>query len=236
MTERQSQILAAIIEAYAEVNHPVGSVTLAKLFNVSSSTIRGEMGALERLGYIQQPHTSAGRIPTDKGYRWYVNNCVPTPEMVHEPVNELKVLEARIQRAGELDQALRSAMDSLVEFTSNAGFGTLGSHLYVNGLSYLLSQPEFASTETAQAAGYLLDNLEIWLRETNPNDAINVFIGQENPVGKAAGCSLIIGRFNSPYSDHAYIGVLGSTRQNYQQTMALVQCAGRSLQALWQAN
>ena len=67
MTSRQSDILAAIIEAYAEVGHPIGSVTLAKLFNVASSTIRGEMGILERLGYIRQPHISAGRIPTDKG-------------------------------------------------------------------------------------------------------------------------------------------------------------------------
>src|SRR6201984_3666250 len=73
MTERQAKILQAIIEQYAEVASPVGSSLLARLFDVSSATIRSEMAELEKLGYIQQPHTSAGRIPTDKGYRFYVN-------------------------------------------------------------------------------------------------------------------------------------------------------------------
>ena len=74
MTERQKQILYAIIEEYAELATPVGSVTLAKLFDVSSATIRAEMGKLEQMGYLMQPHTSAGRIPTDAGYRLYVNS------------------------------------------------------------------------------------------------------------------------------------------------------------------
>ena len=65
--------MIAIIEQYAEVASPVGSVTLAKLFGVSSATIRSEMAKLEEMSLITQPHTSAGRIPTDKGYRFYVN-------------------------------------------------------------------------------------------------------------------------------------------------------------------
>ena len=69
MTTRQQNILSAIIEQYAEVASPVGSSLLAKLFGVSSATIRAEMVELERAGFIAQPHTSAGRVPTDKGYR-----------------------------------------------------------------------------------------------------------------------------------------------------------------------
>ena len=76
LTDRQQAILFAIIEEYAEMAAPVGSVTLAKLFNVSSATIRSEMSRLEELGLIVSPHTSAGRIPTDAGYRFYVNNLV----------------------------------------------------------------------------------------------------------------------------------------------------------------
>ena len=67
MTDRQARILQAIVEQYAEVASPVGSSLLAKVFDVSSATIRSEMVELERLGYVSQPHTSAGRIPTDKG-------------------------------------------------------------------------------------------------------------------------------------------------------------------------
>ncbi len=73
MTERQEQILRSIVEQYAEIAAPVGSLLLAKLFGVSSATIRSEMARLEEMGYIEQPYTSAGRIPTDKGYRYYVN-------------------------------------------------------------------------------------------------------------------------------------------------------------------
>lgn len=69
MTDRQRAILNAIIEEYAEMASPVGSVTLAKLFGVSSATIRSEMARLEDMGLIEALHTSAGRIPTDKGYR-----------------------------------------------------------------------------------------------------------------------------------------------------------------------
>ena len=79
LTERQKLILFAIIEEYADVATPVGSVTLAKLFNVSSATIRSEMARLEELGYITSPHTSAGRIPTDYGYRYYVNSLSSSP-------------------------------------------------------------------------------------------------------------------------------------------------------------
>ena len=76
LTDRQQSILFAIIEEYAEMAAPVGSVTLTKLFDVSSATIRSEMSRLEELGLIASPHTSAGRIPTDAGYRFYVNNLV----------------------------------------------------------------------------------------------------------------------------------------------------------------
>ena len=78
MTERQAKILAAIIEQYAELATPVGSVLLAKLFDVSPATMRSEMAKLEEMGYLRQPHTSAGRVPTDKGYRLYVNSIAET--------------------------------------------------------------------------------------------------------------------------------------------------------------
>ena len=80
MTERQQKLLSAIVEQYAEVASPVGSSLLAKVFNVSSATIRAEMAELEHMGYISQPHTSAGRVPTDKGYRLYVNELISSTQ------------------------------------------------------------------------------------------------------------------------------------------------------------
>lgn len=230
MTQRQKQILFAIIEQYAEVASPVGSQLLAKVFGVSSATIRAEMGELERLGFITQPHTSAGRVPTDKGYRFYVNNLSEQKEVVDMESRAERALAARVQDAGLPDRAIRSAVDTLVELTHNLGLATIGNQLYISGLSNLFGQPEFERTSQARQVAALLDNLEPWLREAAPNQPLSVYIGSENPIGRSAGCSLIISRFNSPYSDRSYIGVLGPTRQHYRDVMSFVGRAGRTLE------
>lgn len=237
MTERQAKLLGAIIEQYAEVAVPVGSITLAKLFGVSSATIRSEMARLEDLGYITQPHTSAGRIPTDKGYRYYVNllNEIRTeePTASHRLIDRgARAIDARVATHGDrTDRAIRSAVDSLVELTHNLGIATIGDQLYMSGMSNLFSQPEFAANpHNVQQIARLLDNLEPWLREAAPNEPLNVFIGAENPIGKSSQASLIISRFRSPYSDNSYIGVLGPTRQDYAKVMRLVRHTGAMLE------
>lgn len=233
MTERQAKLLAAIIEQYAEIAAPVGSIILAKLFGVSSATIRAEMAVLEERGYIAQPHTSAGRVPTDKGYRFYVNqiNDVPsldddTPKLLDRSA---RAIDARVATYSDrTDRAIRSAVDSLVEITHNLGLATIGDQLYMNGMGNLFSQPEFAANPEQVAR--LIDNLEPWLREAAPNEPLNVFIGAENPIGKSSQASLIISRFRSPYSDNSYIGVLGPTRQDYAKVMRLVRHTGAMLE------
>ena len=235
MTDRQKQILFAIVEQYAEIASPVGSVMLAKLFNVSSATIRAEMSKLEDMGLIAQPHTSAGRIPTDAGYRIYVNSLgdVGTNENERRLDRGTRAIETRVNtHSSRADQAIRSAVDSLVELTGNLGLATIGAQLYMSGISNLFAQPEFVQSGHVQAVASLLDNLEPWLREVEPNEPLNVFIGNENPIGKSSGASLIISRFRSPYSDKSYIGVLGPTRQSYAKVMRLVRHAGSMLEEI----
>ena len=232
MTDRQRAILSTIIEEYAEMAIPVGSVTLAKLFGVSSATIRSEMAKLEELGLITQPHTSAGRVPTDQGYRFYVNRLneaqADTPSGLDRSA---RAIEARVQtHSNRADRAIRSAVDSLVDLTGNLGLATIGDELYLSGMGNLFSQPEFLQGNHVQAVARLLDNLEPWLREAAPNEPLNVFIGSENPIGKTSGATLIVSRFRSPYSDQSYIGVLGPTRQSYGRVMRLVRHAGAMLE------
>lgn len=230
MTDRQKKILAAIVEQYAEVASPVGSSLLAKVFGVSSATIRSEMAELERLGYIFQPHTSAGRIPTDKGYRYYVNQLTESSaEELMKPRAE-RALAARVAGGGMPEQTIRNAVDTLVELTHNLGLATIGDQLYMSGLSNLFGQPEFMHPGQVQEVARLLDNLEPWLYEAAPNEPLSVYIGRENPVGRSAGASLIISRFRSPFSDRSYIGVLGPTRQSYRNVMTLVSKAGKALE------
>ena len=237
ITDRQREILYAIIEEYAEMAAPVGSVTLAKLFDVSSATIRAEMARLEEMGLIAQPHTSAGRIPTDAGYRMYVNSLTEKPdneitEIDGQPLDRgVHALEIRINSQTRADYAIRGAVDSLVELTGNLGLATIGDQLYLSGISRLFTQPEFMDASRVQSVAKLLDNLEPWLREAAPGQPLNIFIGHENPIGKSSEVSLIISKFRSPYSDNSYIGVLGPTRQNYSHVMNLVRRAGNILEA-----
>src|SRR5581483_2264788 len=204
MTERQAKILQAIVEQYAEVASPVGSSLLAKLFDVSSATIRSEMAALERLGFIKQPHTSAGREPTDAGYRYYVNNLAER----EEKPGVSRALTARVRSGGQPELTIRNTVDTLVELTHNLGLATIGNELYMSGLSNLFGQPEFMHPGQVQEVARLLDNLQPWLNEAAPNQPLSVYIGRENPIGRNAGASLVISRFRSPFSDSSYIGVL----------------------------
>ena len=258
ITPRQERILCQIIEEYAETASPVGSVTLAKLFNVSPATIRAEMARLEAMGLIAQPHTSAGRVPTDAGYRYYVNYLndeedywdddtdatyvaqMPEVRAVEggRPSRDnrldrgLHALEVRVNSQSRADAAIRGAVDALVELTGNLGLATIGGQLYLSGLTRLFTQPEFGDTRRVQAVAKLLDNLEPWLREAAPGEALNIFIGHENPIGRNSEVSLIISKFRSPFSDRSYIGVLGPTRQNYGRVMALVRHAGQMLEGI----
>lgn len=239
ITKRQRQILCQIVEEYAETASPVGSMTMAKLFGVSPATIRAEMARLEALGLIAQPYTSAGRIPTDAGYRFYVNS-LENGGTEYEPMETERkslersthAIEVRVSSQSRADAAIRGAVDALVELTGNLGLATIGGQLYLSGISRLFTQPEFGDTRRVQAVAKLLDNLEPWLREAAPGEALNIFIGHENPIGKNSEVSLIISKFRSPFSDKSYIGVLGPTRQNYPKVVTLVKHAGKMLEEI----
>ena len=115
LDERKLKILQAIIRNYLETGEPVGSRTISKYtdLNLSSATIRNEMADLEELGYIIQPHTSAGRIPSDKGYRLYVDTLLE--DKTHE-VEEMK--ELILEKAGKLDQLLKQVARLLADNTN----------------------------------------------------------------------------------------------------------------------
>ncbi len=226
MSPRQEQILHAIVQTYAKTAEPVGSMSLCEQFETSSATIRAEMAALEQGGYIMQPHISAGRVPTDKGYRAYVNSL---EETAHDSRHE-QAMARQILGAGEVERTIKNAVESLAHVTSNLGLGTISGNLYLSGMASLFQHPEFNGGERAYEVARLLDSLEEWLAEAAPNAPISVYIGRENPIGRASGATLIISRFESPFSSRSYVGVLGPTRQNYGPVIGLVQYTGKLLE------
>ena len=117
LDERKQKILQAIIRNYMETGEPVGSRTISKYsdLNLSSATIRNEMSDLEEMGYIVQPHTSAGRIPSDKGYRLYVDHILAEK---NQEVQELK--ELMLERTDKMEQMLKQVVRVLAANTNYA--------------------------------------------------------------------------------------------------------------------
>ena len=117
LDERKMKILQAVVRNYLETGEPVGSRTISKYtdLNLSSATIRNEMADLEDLGYIVQPHTSAGRIPTDKGYRLYVDCMLSEKEKEVEDMKEML-----LQKSDKLDDMLKQAAKVLATNTNYA--------------------------------------------------------------------------------------------------------------------
>lgn len=127
LDERKQKILYAIIRTYMETGEPVGSRTISKYsdLNLSSATIRNEMSDLEEMGYIIQPHTSAGRIPSDKGYRLYVDHILEDKD---QEIQEFKDL--MVERTDKLEQMLQRLVKALA---ANTNYATMVSTPAVRG-------------------------------------------------------------------------------------------------------
>ena len=130
LDDRKKKILKAIIKTYMETGEPVGSRTISKFadLNVSSATIRNEMSDLTDMGYIVQPHTSAGRIPSDKGYRLYVD------ELTREKEAEIaEIRDLMIEKSDKMDKVLRQVAKVLATNTNYAAMVAVPQYKGSNG-------------------------------------------------------------------------------------------------------
>ena len=168
LSERKTKILHAIIKNYLETGEPVGSRTISKYtdLNLSSATIRNEMADLEELGYIMQPHTSAGRIPSDKGYRWYVDMLMSQKE---QEITEIK--GQMLEKADKMEQLLKQAAKVLA---SSTNYATMVSTPMNNGNKIKFIQLSMVDEEQIIAvivlSGNVIKNKIINLEEPLSNE------------------------------------------------------------------
>ncbi|MBQ5838228.1 MAG: heat-inducible transcription repressor HrcA, partial [Clostridia bacterium] len=130
LSERKKAILKSVVDAYIATGDPVGSkyLTANADFNVSSATLRNEMSALESMGYLEQPHASAGRVPTAKGYRTYVENLMGRYYLAMEEVEVLdELIENKLHEMTSLMEEASHAIGELTNYTSFAFIGGSGS-------------------------------------------------------------------------------------------------------------
>ena len=168
LTERKLTILKAIIQNYLETGEPVGSRTISKYtdLNLSSATIRNEMADLEEMGYIIQPHTSAGRIPSDKGYRLYVDMLMEEKE---QELNEMQ--DQMLDKADKMDQLLKQAAKVLA---TNTNYATMVSTPMNNSNKIKFIQLSMVDEEQVIAVivlgGNVIKNKIIEVGETLSNE------------------------------------------------------------------
>ncbi|KKR17572.1 MAG: Transcriptional regulator of heat shock protein [candidate division CPR2 bacterium GW2011_GWC1_41_48] len=225
-------ILDAIIETYIELAEPVGSKLLTQRFGfpLSSATIRNEMADLERMGFICQPYTSAGRVPTESGYRFYVNNLLDRYEVALREQNAIKKKLLSMQR---FERALETAAQTLAERTDCAAIAASGENIYFSGMSNIFRQPDFyRSPLQALRIAEIFDNLLHLINELPDGEEINIYIGDENPIGKDANCSFIVSRFQTPFNTEGFVGVLGLTRMPYEKSISLVKLVSEYLEEM----
>lgn len=223
MQDRQKQILKLLIEEHIKNPAPVGSKLLMDKtgLGVSSATIRNELFSLEKEKFIAQPHTSAGRIPTQKGYQFYIANYLD-PEKISPSLakNLNEIIEQddtdiRIkikQVAKELANASKETV--IVSFTKD--------DIYYTGITNLVSKPEFQETQHLCKLTEVIDHFDRSLDKvySSIEDKVEILIGKDNPFGDL--CSTVITSFN--FNDQkAIIALTGPMRMNYNKNYSLIE-------------
>ncbi len=235
LTDRQVKLLEAIIREYSESSEPVGSKTVVKKYSlkVSPATIRNEMAALLEDGYLEMMHTSSGRVPTSRAFRYFIEKLMQEDEL---PVLQEVAFKQRLwSQRFELEKMLRQTVLSLADFTgyvslaiTNEGFITYA------GAHTLLENPEFWDIEIAKSTLALMDKydlLEKMFRDLSASNDVNVAVGEELGLPKLNHCALVFAPFNTQKKS-GFISVFGPSRMKYSFVVPAVRYSRNLIEEL----
>lgn len=233
LTQRQIEILKQIIKEYVDTAEPVGSETLEKKYDlgVSPATIRNEMAEMVKNGYLSKPHTSAGRVPTSKAMRFYVNELMREKELsVSEEVEtKEKVWDLREQE----EKFLREATKILSQKTKSFAVATTREgDIYFAGYSNILEMPEFFDIDVTKNFLNVLDNISYFdsIME-RLEEGCSVFLGDDLEEDLRL-YSFIFSPFETKKHHFGTIGVFGPTRVKYEQIVPTVKYFGNLVQEI----
>jgi heat-inducible transcriptional repressor len=218
LSERQKQILNIVIREYVKTAEPVGSEGRNfKKLKVSPATVRNEMKELEEGGYLSQPHTSAGRIPTEKGYGFFIENLIGTHEVGAE---ERKVLT--VEPEGDFEDTLKQKAKILAQLTDEAVILSFSrDSLFYTGLTNLFRKPEFEERGLLISFSEILDTLDEGVQKIFREDlkTIKILFGEKNPFDK--NCSIVVGGYSAK-NKKGILGILGTLRMDYEKDLSLL--------------
>lgn len=236
LTDRQIKILKTVIEEYMEMAEPVGSQKIEKKYElgVSPATIRNEMGKLTETGFLKQPHTSAGRIPTKKAFKFYVDQLMEEKKL--SVAEEVKAKEKIWDSRFSFDQLIRQATRALAEKSQALAVAITGEgDVYHAGYANLLSIPEFYDIDVTKTVFSMLDETQSLLslfEKSYGEGPIHFLFGDELGYEFLEPCGMIFTHFNAGGEKKGSLGVIGPCRFDYPRIIPLVRHFGSLVEEL----
>lgn len=228
MEKRKQQLLDLIIKEHIKTAQPIGSKLLVDKsgISVSSATVRNEMADLEKQGFIYQPHTSAGRVPTEKGYRYFIDNFIDKKEL---SATEQQSFKSILQENLEHDTVIKNIAKKVVDISRETVIVAFeNNNIYYTGLSNLFSKPEFSQQECVFNLSKVIDHLDDRVQSIfDQIDSVQIAVGKENPFGSE--CSAIMGKYKLKNNREGLFIILSPMRTDYEKNVALVEYIQHSL-------
>ena len=235
ISERQRQILDGIIIEYTDSAQPVSSQFLEERYNfkISPATIRNEMQKLTDKGYLLQPHTSAGRIPTDKGYRFFVDELFESSLKIFNK-NFLKQFAEIKKEREDIFKFIQALTKNLASASSCLALTYLSEKDYLckEGLGEIFQDPEFRDFDYALHFVKMIDRIEREIKKFILESSCEprVYIGKENPLSKSKDFSVIISKCCFPMlNQEGIVAILGPKRMPYEKNLDLINSLIKSL-------
>jgi len=227
MNERQAKILASVVQEYTKTGLPVGSQVIVKKYlpAVSPATVRSNMTSLEEEGLLYQTHISSGRIPTDKGYRFFVESLMEDKELSRNEQNELQSellkLRAKNVRMARTMAKLLSAMSGQIAMTGNID----QDEYYEFGLRNILESNSNEELDEVCRLVEVLDTIDEkidTILKCMKDGETKIFIGKENPIREMSGYSMVVSPFRNKEGERGMIALIGPKRMEYAKNKSLI--------------
>jgi heat-inducible transcriptional repressor len=229
-TDRRLEILRAIVDEYVETQEPVGSKAIAdkRALGISPATIRNEMAVLEEEGLITQPHTSAGRIPTDRGYRLFVDKLSAIKPL---SAPERRAIESFLEGAHDLDDVVKRSAKLLADITKQVAvvkYPKIGDSqgremMAISGTANLARSGDNLGANLSPILEALEEQVVLLRLLSDSHPTVHVTIGSEQIDANLQSTSLV----TVGYGSDASLGILGPTRMDYAGSMAAVSAVAR---------
>jgi transcriptional regulator of heat shock response len=233
MTPRQVKLLHAIIDDFINNATAVGSLSLTHRYNlgVSPATIRNEMSDLVEQGYLEKPHSSSGRIPTNMAYRYFIREILDELDDLEHTLTA-NIYEELFQHRFDFDDLIYQALDHLSTQTKNTAIVLLENRIYYSGLSYLVDNPEFSDSRSLSLLLTILENkplLNKIFNRAKSKNSVKIMIGEDSGIDGLDDIAFVFSDINLHGNKRGYLAVLGPTRLNYPKVIPIVDFFSHSL-------